>query len=161
LALHDLGPASAGAELDWLRFAYRRLAAGRMSADQRTAARWNADTAAATLDDVLVRPLLPAVGDAPLVLVPTGALHALPWGARASLGARAVGVARPPRVGGGRRAGPPTRRRKTVLAGGPRLRYAAREVRELGALRPGATVLHGRTATAEATLKALDGAALA
>src|SRR5207249_5671123 len=54
-----------------------------------------------------------------------------------------------------------SQRRKTALVAGPRLRHAAREVRELGALRPGATALDGKAATAEATLAALDGAAIA
>ena len=161
LALHSLGAATAAAELDWLRFAYRRLAAGRLGADQRAAARANADTAATALDDLLVKPLLPVIGDSPLVLVPTGALHALPWGALTSLRGRPLEVS-PSLTFWCQLAGRPrARRRRTVLAAGPRLRYAAREVRELGALRPGATVLHGRAATAEATLAALDGAALA
>jgi CHAT domain-containing protein len=56
---------------------------------------------------------------------------------------------------------PRTQRRKAAFVAGPRLRHAAAEVRELGALRARATVLHGRAASAEATLKALDGAALA
>jgi tetratricopeptide (TPR) repeat protein len=161
LALHDLGSASAVAELEWLRFAYGRLAAGRMTAQQRAASQANADTAAMRLDELLIEPLLPAIGDAPLVLVPTGALHALPWSALSSLRGRPIEVAPSLTVWCELAARPRTRRRKTVLAGGPRLRYAAREAHELGALRPGATVLHGREATAEATLKALDGAALA
>jgi CHAT domain-containing protein len=41
------------------------------------------------------------------------------------------------------------------------LRHAAAEVKALGALRPRATVLHGKAATAESTLAALDGAAIA
>jgi CHAT domain len=161
LALHHLGATGAAAELEWLRFAYRRLAAGRMSAEQRAAARANAETAATTLDQLLVQPLLPTIGETPLVLVPTGALHALPWGALASHRARPLEVAPSLTIWCELAARPRTRRRKTVLAAGPRLRHAAREVRELGALRPRATVLHGRAATAEATLDALDGAALA
>jgi len=161
LALHQLGAAGAAAELEWLRFAYRRLAAGRMSAEQRAAARANAETAATTLDQLLVQPLLPTIGETPLVLVPTGALHAVPWGALASHRARPLEVAPSLTIWCELAARPRTRRRKTVVAAGPRLRHAAREVRELGALRPGATVLHGKAATAEATLEALDGAALA
>lgn len=109
LALHELDP-NVTKELEWLRFAYGRLAAGRLTADQRAANRRNAETSAAALETGLLSPLLQTIGDAPLVIVPTGALHALPWGA-------------------------------------------------LPALR--ATVLTGKTATAEATLAALDGAALA
>jgi hypothetical protein len=161
LALHDLGAGSAAAELDWLRFAYRRLASGRMSAGQRVASQANAETATRTLDGLLVRPLQPTIGDSPLVLVPTGVLHALPWAALASLRGRALEVAPSLTVWSDLAARPRARRRKTALVAGPRLRHAAREVRDLGALRPGATVLHGRAATAEATLAALDGAALA
>jgi tetratricopeptide (TPR) repeat protein len=161
LALHHLGAAGAATELEWLRFAYRRLAAGRMSAAQRAAGQANADTAATTLDELLVQPLLPTIRDAPLVLVPTGALHALPWGALASHRGRPLEVAPSLTIWCELAARPRTRRRKTVLAAGPRLRHAAREVRELGALRPGATVLHGKAADAEGTLAALDGAALA
>ena len=161
LALHDLGTAGPAAELDWLRFAYRRLAAGRLGTDQRAAAQLTVDTAANALDELLVRPLLPAIGQTTLVLVPTGVLHALPWGALASLRGRPLEVAPSLTIWCQLAARPRTRRRKTVLAAGPRLRHSVREVRELGSLRPDATVLHGRAATADATLNALDGAALA
>jgi CHAT domain-containing protein len=56
---------------------------------------------------------------------------------------------------------PRPRSRKIALVAGPRLRHAAAEVRELGALLPQPTVLRGRAATAAATLAALDGAAVA
>ena len=48
-----------------------------------------------------------------------------------------------------------------MLVAGPRLRHAVREVDDLATLRPDATVLRGRSATAAAVLAALDGAALA
>jgi tetratricopeptide (TPR) repeat protein len=161
LALHDLGAASAAGELEWLRFAYRRLAAGRMTADQRAAGRANAETAATSLDQLLVQPLLPVIGEAPLVLVPTGVLHALPWSALPLLRRRPLVVAPSLAMWCELARRPTSRRRKTALVAGPRLRHAAREVREVDALRPGATVLHGKAGTAEATLAALDGAALA
>jgi hypothetical protein len=160
LLLHDLGTGAAG-ELDWLRFAYGRLEAGRLTPEQRAATRANATASAAALDDVLVKPLTDAVGDTPLVIVPTGALHALPWAALPSLRGRPLVVAPSLALWSDLARRRRSQRRKTALVAGPRLRYAAREVRELGALRPGATVLHGRAATAEATLRALDGAALA
>jgi CHAT domain-containing protein len=55
------------------------------------------------------------------------------------------------------------RRRGTRAAfvAGPGLRHATAEIRELGPLRPGATVLTGKHATVDATLAAFDGAALA
>jgi CHAT domain-containing protein len=48
-----------------------------------------------------------------------------------------------------------------VLVAGPRLQHAEREVQSLATEQPGAAVLVGAAATAEATLRALDGAALA
>ena len=161
LELHDLRAASAAGELEWLRFAYRRLAAGRMSAEQRAAVRANAETAATTLDQLLVQPLLPVIGEAPLVLVPTGVLHALPWSALPSVRGRPLVVAPSLAMWCELARRPPSRRRKTALVAGPRLRHAAREVREIDALRPRATVVHGRAAVSAATLAALDGAALA
>jgi CHAT domain-containing protein len=56
---------------------------------------------------------------------------------------------------------PASRRRKTVLVAGPRLRHSRAEVRSLARLNPGATVLEGKEATARAVLAALDSAELA
>jgi CHAT domain-containing protein len=54
-----------------------------------------------------------------------------------------------------------SRRRKTALVAGPRLRHSTAEVRELASLLPDSTLLQGDAATATAALSALDGAALA
>src|SRR5207237_6303260 len=97
----------------------------------------------------------------PLVLVPTGALHALPWAALPSLRGQPVVVAPSLAIWASLAQLPRSRRRKTALIAGPRLRHAAREVKELAALREHAHVLHGKEATAKAALAALDGAALA
>jgi hypothetical protein len=161
LLLHGLSAKAADVELDWLRFAYSRLAAGRMPAEQRAATLANATASAAALDDLLIAPLRDALGEAPLVIVPTGALHALPWAALASLRGRPFVVAPSLALWCHLAARPRPRRRKAALVAGPRLRHATREVRELGSLRPGATVLHGKASTAQATLAALDGAAIA
>jgi CHAT domain len=160
LSLQEVG-AGAADELDWLRFAYARLAAGRMTAEQRAATLANATASAAALDELLIAPLRDALGEAPLVIVPTGALHALPWTALPSLRGRPLVVAPSLALWCDLAARPRSRRRRAAHVAGPRLRHAAREVRELGALRPGATVLHGKAATAEATLRTLDGAAIA
>jgi CHAT domain-containing protein len=56
---------------------------------------------------------------------------------------------------------PRSRRRRTALVAGPRLRHSTREVSELASLLPAATVLTGKQATAKAALAALEGAALA
>jgi hypothetical protein len=147
-ALHDLGRADEPiAELDWLRFA---LARGRRRLE-------GAEAAAAALDRLLVAPL--AVGDAPLVVVPTGALHALPWGALPSLRGRPVVVAPSLSLWADLTARPRPRRRRTALIAGPRLRHASREIRELAALYPDARALTRVSAAAAAN--ALDGATLA
>ena len=132
-----------------------------MTADQRAAVQGNAAAAAAALDHVLLEPLLSETASAPLLIVPTGALHALPWAALPSLRGRPLAVAPSLATWCDLAARLRSQRRKTALVAGPRLRHAAREVRELGALRPGATALDGKAATAEATLAALDGAAIA
>jgi CHAT domain-containing protein len=158
LALHDLGDVSPATELEWLRFAISRLARAKGSM-QRTA-RQTAAAAAARLDRMLLEPL-PLPGDAPLVIVPTGPLHALPWAALPSLHGRPIVVA--PSVSLWLRLASRRHRRagKTVLVAGPRLRHTAAEVRELAASTSGAIVLQGKAATAAAALEALDGATLA
>jgi hypothetical protein len=159
LGLHELDPSGVDDELSWLRFALGRLARGRLSAAQRAAAEANANAGAAMLERALVAPLLPAVGDAPLVLVPTGLLHVVPWSALPALRGRSIVVAPSLTQWLGLRQR--ARRGRTVLVAGPRLRHAAAEVRDVAELLPAATVLRGREATVEATLDALDGASLA
>ncbi len=90
LAVHALGATAHAEQLGWLRFALRRLARGRLDPEARAAALANAGAAAAALDEQLVAPLLQTIGEAPLVIVPTGALHALPWSALPSLRGRPV-----------------------------------------------------------------------
>ncbi len=160
LAFHDLGPDTAGDELEWLRFALVRLARGARRGPERTAALAGASESRGALDRLLVEPLLAAVGAAPLVIVPTGELHALPWAALPSLSGRALEVAPSLAVRLELARLPRSRRRRIALVAGPRLRQAGAEVRELAALHPGAIALHGRAATADAALAALDGAAL-
>ena len=161
LVLHELGPVDATGELGWLRFALARLGRGGNSAPQRTALLGNAHSAAAVLDAALVAPLLPALGDAPLVLVPTGSLHAIPWAALPSLRGRPLVVAPSLSVWLRLDERQRSRRRKAVLIAGPRLRHAATEVRNVASIYRNPTVLQGKAATAKAALAALDGAALA
>ena len=122
LMLHELGPSGAGAELDWLRFAYARLAAGRITSEHRAATAASAAASTSALDELLVRPLLPAIGAAPLVLVPTGTLHAVPWAALPSLTGRPLVVAPSLALWNDLDQREQTRRRKRVLIAGPRLR---------------------------------------
>ena len=93
LTLNELGPVDATSELGWLRFALARLARGGNTEPQRAALLGNARAAAAALDAALIEPLLATLGKAPLVVVPTGSLHAIPWAALPSQRGRPIVVA--------------------------------------------------------------------
>jgi CHAT domain-containing protein len=158
LATHELGPAAAvGEQLVWLRFALGRLARTGGSVAARAAALAGAEDAAGALDRLVVR----ALGAGPLVIVPTGALHAIPWGALPSLHGRPVAVAPSAAVWLGLEERSPRGHGGVVLAAGPRLEHAATEVADIARVLPGAAVLTGPGATSTALLRALDGAALA
>ena len=161
LTLHDLGVVDVSADLEWLRFALRRLARGGLDAAGRTTTLANAAAAAAALDAKLVAPLSDTLFDAPVVIVPTGPLHAVPWGALPSLRGRPISVA--PSLSTWLDLATRTGRRRSAatLVAGPHLRHARAEVKEIEGLLPDAQVLTGKAATVEATLAALDGATLA
>jgi len=161
LAFHDLGPDTSPAELEWLRFALGRLARGRNDPARRAAASATAHAATAALDRLLVAPLEADLGEAALVLVPTGALHALPWAALPSLRGRPLVVSPSLSVWLNLARLPRSRRPKTAVIAGPRLRHSAAEARDVASLLANPVVLQGRAATAKAALGALDGAALA
>jgi tetratricopeptide (TPR) repeat protein len=94
----------------------------------------------------------------PVVVVPTGRLHSVPWGLMPSLRERATAVA--PSASAwlrARRAARPTKPR-VVLVGGPRLATGAAEVRHLAAQYPDAVVLAEGGAVAERVMAAMDGA---
>ena len=107
------------------------------------------------LDELLVRPLVAAIDERPLVLVPTGVLHAMPWSIVPSLAGRPFVVApsaaawaeAEARAGG-------ARRNRVMIAAGPGLPFAAVEARAVGDLH-GVTPLLAEAATAHAVL---DGA---
>ncbi len=94
----------------------------------------------------------------PVVVVPTGKLHAVPWSLLPSLRERATSVA--PSASTwlrARRAAQPTEHR-VVLVGGPRLVTGDAEVRQLAAQYPDAVVLAGGSAVADRVMAAMDGA---
>ena len=94
----------------------------------------------------------------PVVVVPTGRLHAVPWGLMPTLRERATAVA--PSASAwlrARRAARPEEER-VVLVGGPRLLTGDAEVRQLAAQYPDAVVLADGGATAEQVMAAMDGA---
>jgi hypothetical protein len=94
----------------------------------------------------------------PVVVVPTGKLHAVPWGLMPTLRDRATAVA--PSASAwlrARRAAPPEED-KVVLVSGPRLITGDAEVRHLAAHYPDPVVLAGGSTSAEQVMAAIDGA---
>ena len=158
-----LGPAAvADRELEHLRFALRRLAAGRGPARSLAAAVVAARDALARLDELLLAPVTADIGDAPLVVSPPASLHALAWPAlpscrgrtmsvvaSAGLWLRARGVLdRPPAAA-------------PLLVAGPDLPHARAEIDALRVTYPGADVLVGADATAEGVGRRMATAGLA
>ena len=113
------------------------------------------------LEAVLLGPAVRQLGDAEVIVVPPGSLHAVPWALLPTLRMRALSVApsarawlraqavRPPEDGG------------VVLASGPGLASGGQEVAALATGHGNATVLLGGSATAARVLGAIDGARLA
>jgi CHAT domain len=147
-----LGPyAEAEHDVRLLRFAVSRLARG--AADEA-----GPTGSAARLDRRLLGPL--RLGDRPVVLAPTGALHGLPWAALPSLAGRPLTVV-PSAATWLRARDAAAPAGHTALVAGPGLACAAEEIAAVRAHHPGAVVLTGPAATADAVRAALDGAAIA
>jgi CHAT domain-containing protein/Tfp pilus assembly protein PilF len=162
-ALHHVGPVSVVRdELLYLRSALRRLAYAHGSERALEAAELTVRYGARRLDELLIGPLRARVAGRPLVIVPTGDLHTLPWPILPSLAGVAVTIS--PSASFWCRA---TRhaddrgRRHTVLIAGPRLPHAAREIQTLARSYRSAHQLVGREATVAAVKAALNGAGLA
>lgn len=113
------------------------------------------------LSGTLLAPLLGMVEDRKIVVVPTGALFAVPWSRLPDCAGRPVVVTPSAtawltahdRPAG--RGGPP------LLIAGPGLEHGPRELASIAALHPGARCLAGEQATPSAVIAALDGSALA
>lgn len=145
-------------EVRYLRFALRGALPPGPPWAAADAARGVA-AAAGALDRLLVAPLGLDTGE--VVIVPTGALHGLPWGALPGLATRSVTIA--PSAGlwtdGRRRSRQP--RGRVVLATGPGVPGGTEEVAALRNVYPDARALAGAAATAPAVLDALADADLA
>jgi transcription elongation GreA/GreB family factor len=161
--LHRLADsAEVAADLAGLRHGLRRLASRAGSSRSVFAARVLVEERARRLDEALLQPLAGEIGESPLVLIPTGALHAVPWAALASCAARPVSVApsaalwhRAAGSGDSEPAGP------QVFVAGPGLTHAVPEVRAVSRRYPGAHRFAGRNARVADVSSALDGASLA
>lgn len=164
MSLHALGPPRETVrELESLHFALRRLARPDGSDRSRAGARHVATHAAERLDALLLQPLMHKVGDRPIVVVPTGPLHALPWSILPSCLGRSVTVTPSAQLWLRSRSGAPRqlRDRDVLLVGCDELPHAMREVQTLQRQYPAGRVLLGGQATVEAVTAALDGAAIA
>ncbi|RZU15799.1 CHAT domain-containing protein [Kribbella rubisoli] len=153
--LRAIGPTSAATHsLSHALFALRRENARRGKHELML------DTIGARLESALLGDTLQHLGDEPVVVVPTGRLHAVPWSLLPSLRTRPTSVV-PSAAAWVRamRAEPPPVDR-VVLIGGPHLAAGREEVRRLAELYPDAVVLADGSATADAVLEAIDGASL-
>ncbi|MCP2274450.1 CHAT domain-containing protein, partial [Actinokineospora diospyrosa] len=120
----------------------------------------SAARSAGGLDKQLILPLLPLIGDSELVIIPTGALYAVPWGSLPSLWGRPLVVA-PSATAWLSAATGAAPKGRTVLARGPMLTGLVAEEGPLRAVYPDAIALDKEHATVAGVLAALDGAELA
>lgn len=150
---------TAGTEIEYARFALRGAALAPGATAE--ALLRGVEPGLARLEQMLLGPAVPLLGDGPVVLVPPSTLHAAPWGALPSLRERPVTVAPSAAAWLRARGTSPPREHTTALVAGSNLSSSAAEVKALADTYPGATVLTGADATARATLDALDGAWLA
>ncbi|MGW5283045.1 CHAT domain-containing protein [Streptomyces collinus] len=113
------------------------------------------------LQELLLGGAVPHLGSGPVVIVPPGALHRVPWALLPALRERVLSVS--PSAGSWLRARetePPAGGRH-VLVRGPGLATGGAEVSELADRYGTATVLEGEAAQASRVLAELDGATLA
>jgi len=145
---------------DFARFALRRLARDRQDDDLASAAAI-LTAAGARLEAATLGPAVKLLGDGPLIVVPPGRLHAIPWALLPALACRPFSVA--PSAGAWLRAhaARPPDRQHVVLASGPGLVTEGAEVPLAARMYDDVTVLSGASATTAGVLEALDGAWLA
>lgn len=152
--------ADAAREVEYARFGLRRLAhgrGGRRPEEALAALR----ASGRRLERLLLGEAARRLDDRPVIVVPPGRLHAVPWALLPSLRDRAVSVSPSVRAWLQARSTARPGRRGPVLIRGPGLGAGGGEIPVLGAEYPQATVLCAGNATARRVLGALDGAPLA
>jgi tetratricopeptide (TPR) repeat protein len=155
---HTVGPVEAAVrEVDLARFMLRRLAHGRPPPGALAAL----EAAGRRLQEVLLGDAAADLDGGPVVVVPPGRLHAVPWALLPTLRTAAVRVA--PSAATWLRAAQARapRQRRVALVIGPGLGGTATEVFKIAKHYPDTVVLANGHATAERTLAALDGAWMA
>ena len=135
-----------------------RVLSGRLTAALATATRQDA----AALASVVLTPLLAGIGERDMVVVPTGVLTTVPWAVLPGCAGLPVTVAPSATAWHAARHRPGvTGRAAALLVAGPGIARGDAEVAAIAALRPGALVLTGASATPAATLAGLGSAAIA
>jgi len=153
LHLKHVGPTQAAIHsLDHALFALRREGSGRGTH------RLDLAPIGLRLEASLLGESVRLLRGGPVVVVPTGRLHAVPWGLMPSLRERATTVA--PSASAWLRARRATQppEHKVVLVGGPRLSTGDAEVRHLATRYPDAVVLAHGDAAVDRVMAAMDGA---
>ena len=153
--VHPVGPMRmAVREVDMARFMLRRFAYGRPSVNALA----NLDVAGRRLQEALLGSAAAHLDDGPVVVVPPGQLHAVPWSVLPALRGTPVRVAPSAATWLRARQAAPPRHRRVALVGGPGLECSAAEIAKIAQGYPEAVVLSEGRATADRTLAALDGA---
>ena len=150
--------AEVATEIEFARATLRRLAYPHDAADQAR------DLLAATgrrLQELVLGRAVRHLGDGPVVVVPPGRLHGMPWALLPALRERALSVAPSASAWLRARTAAVPDRADVVLVRGPGLRTGGGEVPALAERYPDATVLEHGTATAGRVLAAIDGCRLA
>jgi CHAT domain len=142
------------------RFALRRLARSRAE-DDLDSATAILKAVGPKLQDSLLGPACRHLGDGPVVIVPPGKLHTIPWALIPALGDRVVTVVPSARAWLRAHAASPPSHHHVTLARGPGLTSEGAEVPLVANLYDDVTTLAGDEATAQKVLHALDGAWLA
>ena len=145
---------------DFARFALRRLARARPGDDPASQLAI-LDKAGPALQQALLGPAARHLGDGPVVIVPTGKLHPIPWAILPALKDRIISVAPSASAWMRARRAPEPGHRHVTLARGPGLASDGAEVPLVARLYDDVTVLEDTAATADKVLAALDGAWLA
>jgi len=139
------------------RFALRRLARARADSDPDSALAI-LTAAGPQLEDALIGPAARQLDDGPVVIVPPGRLHAIPWALLPSMAGREFSVAPSARAWLRAQATPEPAARRVLLASGPGLVTGGAEVPLISPLYSDVTVLSGVQATTDRVLAGLDGA---
>jgi tetratricopeptide (TPR) repeat protein len=142
------------------RFSLRRLSRSR-SAEDLDAALAILNAAGPRLQDAILGAATAHLDDGPVIVVPPGKLHAIPWALLPGLGSRAFSVAPSASAWMRARDVSPPQRQHVSLVRGPGLASEGAEVPRVAELYDDVTVLTGEEASAGLVLSAIDGAWLA